>query len=457
MESASKATGIPVDDLKCFLCIIVQIPLSFVYRKLPTSTQQDLFVRKIYGVIIALISNFYCFGFWGNIVFLACMFINYYLMALKCTNARQTLIISFVTFSAQCIANIIRLIVDYRGNSNNISLIFMILTPRMIYFNWTCCGFFEKGEAKKIPSVTDYFFYVYNFIGGQIGPVYTYEEYDNFIKQTYPEAQLNFAEFKYAFLNIVIGLSIYLLGARFYDYELLEKPEFREYNIFYQIGIILIEALLIRARFATAWKIESLQVIAANIRDSESNYKEYVQTIHWPTIEFDNSFKIRTDNWNMSIQKWLKNCFYLKGREVFKLSPKNASLMTFIVSAFWHGFYPTYYICFFIWNLISEAEKMVYKCPAIYYWFPTFIFRLLMDMYGTLFKRFMLPNFLAAARNLWHFIALSLGLYAVFSIACPIVNKKYGSRKSQEKETQSAEGTTAEAEKAVKKVAKSKL
>lgn len=457
MESISKTTGIPIDDLKCFLCILVQIPLSFLYRLLPTKTPQDLLVRKVYGVVVALASNFYCFGFWGNIVFLACMFLNYYLLSLQCTNAKRTLIISFVTFSAQCVANIIRLIVDYRGNSNNISLVFMILTPRMIYFNWTCCGLFEKDEVKRIPSVLDYFFYVYNFIGGQIGPVYTYEEYDHFIKQTYPETKVNFAELKDAVLNIIIGFGIFMLGSKYYDFDLLEKPEFREYNIFFQIGIILVEAVLIRARFATAWKIESLQVIAANIRDSESNYQDHIHTINWPNIELENSFKIRTENWNMSIQKWLKNCFYLKGQEVFKMTPKNASLMTFIVSAFWHGFYPTYYICFFIWNLLSEAEKLVFKCPVIYAWFPTFIFRMLMDMYGTLFKRFMFPEFMAAARNLWHFIALSFGLYAVFSVICPIINKKYGPRKPKGKEQQSTEGAPAEAEQAVKKVLKTKL
>ena len=55
--------------------------------------------------------------------------------------------------------------------------------------------------------------------------------------------------------------------------------------------------------------------------------------------------------WNMMVGNWLKR--YVRDRFIFykNLQPsplrKNIGfLFTFIVSAFWHGFYPSYYITF---------------------------------------------------------------------------------------------------------------
>lgn len=37
-------------------------------------------------------------------------------------------------------------------------------------------------------------------------------------------------------------------------------------------------------------------------------------------------------------------------------------MIVFLTSAFWHGFYPMYYIMFFLAAVLSECTKDVYKC-----------------------------------------------------------------------------------------------
>ena len=39
----------------------------------------------------------------------------------------------------------------------------------------------------------------------------------------------------------------------------------------------------------------------------------------------------------------------------------NLSLATFILSAFWHGFYPSYYILFIMYHFGMELQRLVYK------------------------------------------------------------------------------------------------
>lgn len=434
METVSSLTGIAPDDLKCLFCVLAQVPLSFLYRKLPASTEQQRLVRKVYGVAVALASNLYCFDFWGNVVFVFCTVFSYS-MSLQCTSKRRAFLISFGTFASLCVANVVRLVVDYEGNANNVSLLFMVLTPRMIYFNWTACGHYEAGRPEQIPALADFLFYVFNYIGGLIGPVFTYDEFDAFIRQSHPEESLDLRRLAEAAGDVAGMLTLFLAGARLYDYHLVERPEFADLSLLFQIGAIVLEAVLIRARYIAVWRIESLHVVAANVRDSEAGYGDYLQTVQWRNIELENSSRVRIENWNMSIQKWLRNCFYLPAKEVLGLPAPQASMLTFVVSAFWHGFYPVYYFCFLNWNLISEAEKMVFKCPPLRAYFPSFVFRFLMDAHGLLFKRFLSRNFWPALWNMKLFVAAVYVLFFGLKVACPAINKRFGVKGDRPKKT----------------------
>jgi len=67
-------------------------------------------------------------------------------------------------------------------------------------------------------------------------------------------------------------------------------------------------------------------------------------------------------------------------------------MSTFIVSAFWHGFYPFYYVLFFFAALFSEVAKDMYKARIIFRPIPAFIrpflanitVMVLMDYFGIL-------------------------------------------------------------------------
>ena len=435
MQAISNSIGMAEDELRILFCVLIQIPISMSFRYLPTTTKTDQMTRKIYAALVAVFSNLFCFDFYGNLVFLISAIISYQL-SLRCVTKTQTLYMSFISFSFLCIANIIRLYVDYKGNSNNVSLLFMILTPRMIYFNWTVFRQINKKEYANIPSLVDYLFYIYNYIGGITGPVLTYEEHDAFICQSYPEEKINWKIIGATFFEAVVYVIIYFFSMSYYDYHLVEKPAFNNLNLLFQVGIIVLEGILMRVRFMVVWRLEYIQIVSANLRCSESKFEEYVQTVNFAQVELQNSTKVRIDNWNMSIQKWLKNCFYIPSKEVLKLSNNHASLFTFIISAFWHGFYPTYYVSFFGANLVSEAEKLVYKCPALFKYFPSFYFRFMLDLQGLLFKRFTWKQWYPTLFNFRYFFGLNIIVFGLLTVLCPIINKKY---KNENKQKQSKE------------------
>lgn len=47
---------------------------------------------------------------------------------------------------------------------------------------------------------------------------------------------------------------------------------------------------------------------------------------------------------------------------------RNAALITFMVSAFWHGFYPTYYIMFYMAFLVEQVFDMLDKKTGYIKW-----------------------------------------------------------------------------------------
>lgn len=80
-------------------------------------------------------------------------------------------------------------------------------------------------------------------------------------------------------------------------------------------------------------------------------------TVNVPGVEFDYVIKGYFDNWNISIHHWLKNYIFIR---VVRSRPNYtvmASLLTFMVSAIWHGFYPGYYHFFLMAGLIDLVYK----------------------------------------------------------------------------------------------------
>jgi hypothetical protein len=83
-------------------------------------------------------------------------------------------------------------------------------------------------------------------------------------------------------------------------------------------------------------------------------------------FEVKGSPRERTEHWNSSIQQWLKDCFYdnLKPR----VGDSLALLLTFMVSAFWHGVYLAYYIGMLHWGAVQHLAKLVYRRRDLFAW-----------------------------------------------------------------------------------------
>lgn len=80
--------------------------------------------------------------------------------------------------------------------------------------------------------------------------------------------------------------------------------------------------------------------------------------------KFQTGFHIRdkVNSWNIAIQEWLRRCIY----ERLPYSKAINQLLTFMVSAFWHGYYAGYYLTFSLYFLQMYVNNIIFKFTKIY-------------------------------------------------------------------------------------------
>ncbi|KAA8572641.1 hypothetical protein EYC84_003240 [Monilinia fructicola] len=62
-------------------------------------------------------------------------------------------------------------------------------------------------------------------------------------------------------------------------------------------------------------------------------------------------------NWNINTNNWLRNYIYLRVTPKAKSLVSELAWQTFVTSAFWHGFFPGYYLAFILASFIQNGSK----------------------------------------------------------------------------------------------------
>jgi lysophospholipid acyltransferase 1/2 len=87
--------------------------------------------------------------------------------------------------------------------------------------------------------------------------------------------------------------------------------------------------------------------------DENDNPKwDLVTNVNIIGCELSTSIKSSFDHWNVQTQLWLRRIAYDR-------LPAGKTLGVFVLSAFWHGFYPGYYLTFVLCAFMVYAGRGV--------------------------------------------------------------------------------------------------
>ena len=169
-----------------------------------------------------------------------------------------------------------------------------------------------------------------------------------------------------AMIKAFIGLTwilLFLNFSKWYNADLVLGDSYMTYWFLRRVWILEMLGFTTRMKYYGVWSLTEGACILSGMGFRGVNPK--TGKIDWSRLQNVNPWGIEAaqnsraylENWNMNTNHWLRNYVYLRVTPKGKKPGFRASLATFTTSAFWHGFYPGYYLTFVLAAFLQTVAK----------------------------------------------------------------------------------------------------
>lgn len=267
----------------------------------------------------------------------------------------------------------------------------MVLVMKLTAFCWNVhdgrlpeseLSDFQKERAiRELPGLLDYAGYVFFFPSLFAGPAFDYVDYRHYIRTTMFQLPPSIdpskapptrkkrkiprsgtpASWKAGYG--LLWIFAFLQFSGWYYTDFLLGDDYMKYNFFRRVWILHMLGLTTRMKYYGVWSLTEgaciLSGIGYNGIDPKTGRAKWdrLQNVRPLAIETAQNTRDYLGNWNINTNHWLRNYVYLRVTPKGKKPGFRASLATFVTSAFWHGFYPGYYMTFVLASLLQTIAK----------------------------------------------------------------------------------------------------
>jgi lysophospholipid acyltransferase len=264
----------------------------------------------------------------------------------------------------------------------------MLLTIKLSSFTWCCADGHRPDQdqltesqkqhaIKRLPSLLEFFSYVFFFVGFLTGPIADYTEYQAFTDRSMfrkePGHRIPEGSWWAGMKRLLMALAavpLFYAHQRFPEFY-ATTPEFLNLPIWHRWLYIIVSSELGFDKYYVVFFLGEgaimLSGLGYNGRDAQGR-------VCWDRCLMLRllPFKLAQDpstlaaNWNIVSASWLKRYVYVR-----MLPPRNTTagfvrkviplFGTFFVSAIWHGFYAGYYLFFLslaVFTAISRLNRI---------------------------------------------------------------------------------------------------
>ena len=241
--------------------------------------------------------------------------------------------------------------------------------------------FQKKRALPELPGLLDYAGYVLFFPSLFAGPSFDYVDYREWIETsmfdlpvgTDPRLAAKTRKKRRiprsgtpAAWKAVTGLAWILAFLKFsawYNTDLVLGDQYMQYGFLRRVWLLEMLGFATRMKYYGVWYLTEGACILSGMGYKGVDPK--TGQVHWNRLQNVNPWGIETaqnsraylENWNMNTNHWLRNYMYLRVTPKGKKPGFRASLATFTTSAFWHGFYPGYYLSFVLAAFLQTIAK----------------------------------------------------------------------------------------------------
>lgn len=444
-ESLSKKIGVPGNQISLILTMLCTIPFCFLNYFIHGKK-----IRLLYSFILGFFFQYSIYKF-NTIHSLISAFLTY-LFIKYCGRKYSAFYVFIGSLLYLSILHIKRMFRTYEG--------WKIDDPTTIYM-MSICKFsslafsYEDGEKNERdfknqhhkeyrvinqPSLLEVLSFVYFYPTAIIGPSLEYKDFINFICEDDCYSRLNEnilyilrTGFLY-FIGSFACMIFYAVISQKLPVSRVVEEDFGKHNLFYVLAYIYCCIPAVRAKYYSGWLLSYSIVIFTGAAYTETKNKNgklekslkkgsYGSIV---TCEWGINPKYSMIDWNNTIHLWLKYNVLTRviniERKPFKNNWGIASLLTFISSAVWHGFYLTYYLTFGLLFFYHSAST-VFENLGVYQWIIDTKFLLpiasifnglAFETIGIFFFNLKWDKAMIGARNMKYYPIVSImGLYLI--------------------------------------------
>ncbi|XP_061401273.1 lysophospholipid acyltransferase 6 [Musca vetustissima] len=374
-------SGLSVDLVNFLICQISAIFLASLYRSALHPSKVSSNVRHIVALSIGLVFGYFCFG--PQAIHIAGLPAACY-VAIRTQSPKVVQRTVMVVAMAYLLTiHVLRQIYDDGSCSLDITGPLMIITQKVTSLAFSIHdGFVRQTKdltkaqqyhaVKKLPTALEYFSYVLNFQGLMAGPLVFYKDYIDFIEgynlrpaassdKGKAEMVLEPSPVKTVVKKVIgsfICAFIFMRFVKLYPIKNLKDDDFVENTtITYKIWYAMMATTTTRFKYYHAWLLAD--AIANNSglgftgydKDGNANW-DLISNINVFGFEFATNIRDAINNWNCGTNRWLRTIVYER------VPKKYGTILTFALSAVWHGFYPGYYLTFATGALMVTSARM---------------------------------------------------------------------------------------------------
>eukprot|EP01104_Vermistella_antarctica_P017299 TRINITY_DN6102_c0_g1_i2.p1 TRINITY_DN6102_c0_g1~~TRINITY_DN6102_c0_g1_i2.p1 ORF type:complete len:483 (+),score=104.42 TRINITY_DN6102_c0_g1_i2:193-1641(+) len=384
LAPAAANVALPLDQLKYLICLMSCYPLAFGLRFMLIHKVPSALVH-LFSIVLSLTFTLFSLGPWAIVHFVAQSGGVYLLLLALPRNLGYKFAYGFA-MGYLTLSHIYRMYDDYMGWSLDFTGPLMIITIKLteVAINYYDGSRNEedlsenerKSALKQLPTLLEYYGYVFFFGGFLAGPALEYYVYRDYVngslfeeyekKGLRPKGGPHIPPTTMAtlttFARALVAMPIMLIPNVLVPLTYLVSDHFLDSPMYMKIAVIIVLPVVFRARYYFAWYVAEGACTACGISflrvDSDNTINWTRCRNAWPLkVEWPTTMRDTANEWNLGVAHWLKHYVYLR------LTPKGQrpttfnTVVTYLVSAFWHGFYPGYYMFFVSCGLMQEMAR----------------------------------------------------------------------------------------------------
>ena len=267
----------------------------------------------------------------------------------------------------------------------------MVLVMKLSAFCWNVADgqlpdnvlsdFQRDRMLKELPGILDFAGYVLFFPSLLVGPAFDYAEYRRYIDTTMFDIPAQVDPSKrppvrkkrriprsgtpaaWKAASGALWLIFFLYLSPLYDYTGLATDAYMGFGLLRRVWILYMVGVTARCKYYGVWSLTEGACILAGLGyngvDPVTGKVSWdrLQNIKPLGVEMAQNSRAYLGNWNINTNNWLRNYVYLRVTPKGKKPGFRASMMTFVTSALWHGFYPGYYLTFILAGFFQTVAK----------------------------------------------------------------------------------------------------